>query len=92
MISRRERTQALKTRSTRARVWKPCPAIIVWLDPFSVQTRTMMVVVGYARVSTRGQTLDTQRGALRAEGCERVWCKFQSLAQNQRVSIVRYRR
>ena len=55
------------------RVRKPCPAIMVWLDPFSVQIRTTVLLIGYARVLTRGQTLDMRRDDLRAEGCERVW-------------------
>jgi DNA invertase Pin-like site-specific DNA recombinase len=31
------------------------------------------MIVGYARVSTDGQTLDAQQSALRAAGCERVY-------------------
>jgi DNA invertase Pin-like site-specific DNA recombinase len=31
------------------------------------------MIVGYARVSTDGQTLDAQQSALRAAGCEKVY-------------------
>jgi DNA invertase Pin-like site-specific DNA recombinase len=31
------------------------------------------MIVGYARVSTDGQTLDAQQAALRSAGCERVY-------------------
>ena len=54
-ISRRRRARPLKMRSPRAWVRKPCPAIMVWLDPFSVQTWTTMVLLAAARVSTRDQ-------------------------------------
>lgn len=30
---------------------------------------------GYARVSTGGQSLDAQIGALTAFGCERIWAE-----------------
>lgn len=31
------------------------------------------MIVGYARVSTDGQTLDAQHAALRVAGCEKVY-------------------
>jgi DNA invertase Pin-like site-specific DNA recombinase len=37
-----------------------------------------MTVIGYARVSTDGQTLDAQQTALRAAGAERVFAEKES--------------
>ena len=56
-----------------ARIRKPCPEIMVRLDPFYGQSGQSLLLFGYARVSTDDQTLDLQRDALRVEGCERVF-------------------
>jgi DNA invertase Pin-like site-specific DNA recombinase len=34
-----------------------------------------MTTIGYARVSTDGQTLDAQQAALREAGCEKVFAE-----------------
>jgi DNA invertase Pin-like site-specific DNA recombinase len=50
------------------------------------------MIVGYARVSTDGQTLDAQQSALREAGCARVFAEKVSgaqpieLANDQRVA------
>ena len=45
--------------------------------------------VGYARVSTYGQTLDAQLDQLRAEGCTKIYRKKASDAQADRRELQR---
>jgi DNA invertase Pin-like site-specific DNA recombinase len=47
------------------------------------------MIVGYARVSTDGQTLDAQQTALREAGAERVFAEKQSGAKTDRVALAR---
>jgi hypothetical protein len=44
-------------------------------------------MVGYARVSTDGQTLDAQQAALREEGATRVFAEKQSGARTDRARL-----
>jgi DNA invertase Pin-like site-specific DNA recombinase len=47
------------------------------------------MIVGYARVSTDGQTLDAQEAALRAAGAERVFAEKVSGAVTDRKALAR---
>jgi DNA invertase Pin-like site-specific DNA recombinase len=47
------------------------------------------MIVGYARVSTDGQTLDAQQSALRAAGCERVYSEKVSGAITDRPALAK---
>ena len=47
------------------------------------------MIVGYARVSTDGQTLDVQQGALSAAGAERVFAEKVSGAVSDRKALAR---
>jgi DNA invertase Pin-like site-specific DNA recombinase len=47
------------------------------------------VIVGYARVSTDGQTLDAQQSALAAVGAERVFAEKVSGALTDRKALGR---
>ena len=47
------------------------------------------MIVGYARVSTDGQTLDTQLAALRQAGAERVYSEKVSGAVTDRKALAR---
>ena len=47
------------------------------------------MIVGYARVSTDGQTLDAQQAALRAAGCERVYSEKISGAVTDRPALAK---
>lgn len=48
-----------------------------------------MTVLGYARVSTDGQTLDAQTAALKAAGAGRVFAEKQSGAKTDRAALAR---
>jgi DNA invertase Pin-like site-specific DNA recombinase len=45
--------------------------------------------LGYARVSTYGQTLDAQLEQLRKEGCSKIYCEKASGAQPERRELLR---
>jgi DNA invertase Pin-like site-specific DNA recombinase len=47
------------------------------------------MIIGYARVSTDGQTLDAQEAALRAAGAERVYAEKISGAVTDRKALAR---
>ena len=45
------------------------------------------MIVGYARVSTDGQTLDAQQATLRAAGADRIFAEKVSGAQTDRKAL-----
>jgi DNA invertase Pin-like site-specific DNA recombinase len=47
------------------------------------------MIVGYARVSTDGQTLDAQQAALQSAGCEKVHAEKVSGAKTDRAQLAK---
>jgi len=47
------------------------------------------MIVGYARVSTDGQTLDAQQAALREAGCAKVFAEKVSAAKTDRAQLAK---
>ncbi len=54
-----------------------------------IETKPEIRHLGYARVSTYGQTLDAQLDQLRAEGCAKVYREKASGAQADRRQLQR---
>lgn len=48
-----------------------------------------MTTIGYARVSTDGQTLTAQQATLQSAGCERVFAEKQSGAKTDRAALAK---
>jgi DNA invertase Pin-like site-specific DNA recombinase len=48
-----------------------------------------MIIYGYARVSTDGQTLDAQQAKLTAEGAEKIFSEKESGAKTDRKALAK---
>jgi DNA invertase Pin-like site-specific DNA recombinase len=55
----------------------------------SPSRKAMPMIIGYARVSTDGQTLDAQQAALKAAGAERTFAEKVSGAQTDRKALAK---
>jgi DNA invertase Pin-like site-specific DNA recombinase len=53
------------------------------------QNEDRKMIVGYARVSTDGQTLDAQQAALRSAGAERVFAEKESGVKTERSALAK---
>jgi DNA invertase Pin-like site-specific DNA recombinase len=54
-----------------------------------LKSRSGNMIIGYARVSTDGQTLDAQHSALAAAGAERVYSEKISGAVTDRKALIK---
>jgi DNA invertase Pin-like site-specific DNA recombinase len=54
-----------------------------------IKTKMMEMIIGYARVSTDGQTLDAQHAALIAAGAEKVFAEKISGVVTDRKALAR---
>jgi DNA invertase Pin-like site-specific DNA recombinase len=55
----------------------------------TVQKWRIIMIVGYARVSTAGQTLDAQRSALTAVGARKIFAEKESGAKTDRKALAK---
>ena len=67
----------------------PCQISSLQFPKDMTETDTQIRRIGYARVSTYGQTLDAQLDQLRAEGCSQVYREKASGAQADRRELQR---
>jgi hypothetical protein len=71
--------------------WKECSDIVeaANINDFQFANIRCEMIVGYARVSTDGLTLDAQHAALREAGCAKVFAEKVSGAKTDRAQLAR---
>jgi hypothetical protein len=58
---------------------------------YHAQNEDREMIIGYARVSTDGQTLDAQQSALAAAGAEKVFAEKVSGAMTDRIAVRKFK-